>query len=282
MAAPEPLQLHGLYTEEDIKIIFRYNHALQNLNSPPAHPENEHLAQEYELLAQEYELRAQEYPHLAPEYEHLAFIIVFKHQTRKQFCCSGNLHLLPLITSAANYLKSYRRPHFLPWVPAFLERSEFSTASGSRDRIFEYLGYHSIVSIEYYTGSSTKWLGAQELSEKLCEIYNESFPPWHRVSRFPMPRAPREWLSRLGIEHAILTIESLEASKLDEGAIPRPQGTCDRCRAEAVTKMKEVYDWIVIPESLASELVELRNGDADVVPKQTGGEVVIKDEQSNH
>ena len=148
--------------------------------------------------------------------------------------------------------------------------------------MLEYLGWHSIVSIEYYTGSSTKWLGAQELSEKLCEIYNESFPPWHRVSRFPMPRAPREWLSRLGIEHAILTIESLEASKLDEGAIPRQQGTSDRGRAEAVTKMEEVYDWIMVPESLASELVELRNGDADVVPKQKDGEAVIKEERSNH
>ena len=148
--------------------------------------------------------------------------------------------------------------------------------------MFEYLGYHSIVSIEYYSGSPTRWLGAQELSEKLCEIYNESFPPWHRVSRFPMPRAPREWLSRLGIEHAILTIESLEASKLDENVIPRQQGTCGRCRAEAVTKMKEVYDWIVVPEFLGSELVKLRNGDADVVPKQKGGEAVVKEERSNH
>ena len=148
--------------------------------------------------------------------------------------------------------------------------------------MFEYLGYHSIVSIEYYTGSSTKWLGAQELSEKLCEIYNESFPPWHRVSRFPMPRAPREWLCRLGIEHAILTIESLEASKSNEGAIPRQQGASDRGRVEAVNKMKVVYDWIVVPEFLAPELVELRNEDADVVPKQKDGEAVIKGERSNH
>ena len=186
MAMPEPLHLHSLYTEEDIKIRFRCNHALQNLNSPPADPEHERLAQEeykqfaqvYEQLAQEYPHLAQEYPHLAPEYEHLAFIIIFKNQTRKQFCCSGNLHLLPLITSAADYPKSYPRPHFLPLVPAFLERSEFLAAPESGDRMLEYLGYHSIVSIEYYTGSSTKWLGAQELSEKLCEIYNESFPPW--------------------------------------------------------------------------------------------------------
>ena len=97
-----------------------------------------------------------------------------------------------------------------------------------------------------------------------------------------MPRAPREWLSRLGIEHAILTIESLEASKLDESAILRQQGTSDGVRAEAVTEMKEVYDWIMVPESLASELMELRNGDADVVPKQKDGEAVIKEEQSNH
>ena len=46
--------------------------------------------------------------------------------------------------------------------------------------------------------------------------------------------------------------------------------------------MKEVYDWSVIPEFLGSELVKLRNGDADVVPKQKGGEAVVKEERSNH
>ena len=44
MAAPELGDLQSLYTEQDIKIKFRCNHALQNLNPPTAHTENEHLA----------------------------------------------------------------------------------------------------------------------------------------------------------------------------------------------------------------------------------------------
>ena len=263
MAAPEPGQIHSLYTEEEIKIRFRCNHALQNLNPPAADP----------------------------EHEHLAFIIIFEHQTRKQFCCSGNLHLLPLITSTADYRKWHPGPNFslssplfgLPtapeWpaprpllnghlVPAFLEKSECPPASASRVRMFEYLGYHHIVSIEYHPGSSTKSLAAQELSKSLCKMYNERYPVVTRINRFPMPRAPREWLSRLGIEHAILTIESVEEPRSDQGAIRKQQGSCGRGLAKVVTKEEEIYDGIIVPESLTSKLWELPDGDGDVIPKQ--------------
>ena len=263
MAAPGPGHLHSLYTEEDIKIRFRCNHALQNLNPPAADP----------------------------EHEHLAFIIIFEHQTRKQFCCSGNLHLLPLITSAADYRKWHPRPNFslsaplfgLPtapdWpaphpllkghlVPAFLEKSECPPASASRVRIFEYLGYHRIVSIEYHPGSSTKSLAAQELPVWLCDRYNERFPVVPKLSRFPMRQAPKDWLSRSGIEHAILTIESVEEPKSDQGAIRNQRGSRGRGHAKVITKEEEINDWIMLPESLTSKLWELPNEAGDVISEQ--------------
>ena len=279
MAAPDPGDLHSLYAEQDIKIKFRCNHALQNLNPSAAHL----------------------------EHEHLAFIIIFEHQNREQFGCFENLHLLPLITCAADFQKWQPRPNFslsaplfgLPrapeWpgpppllnghlVPVFLEKSECSPASASRDRMFEYLGYHRIVSIAYYPRSSTKTLSAQQLWERLYESYHERFPAVPRLSRLPMPRAPGEWLNRLGIEHALLSIESVEEPKADEDAIPKNQGSRGKGRVKAVIKEERDHDWVMVSEPLTSELVKLPNGDNNVTPKQQGqcdngrGEAVIKEE----
>lgn len=279
MAAPEPGYLHSLYTEQYIKTKFRCNYALQNLNPPAAHP----------------------------EHEYLAFVIIFEHQERKQFGCSENLHLLPLITSAADYQKWQPRPKFslsaplfgLPrapeWpgpppllnghlVPVFLEKSECSPASASRDRMFEYLGYHRIVSIEYYLRFSNQVLGAQELWERLYERYDERYSAGSRLSRLPMTRAPREWLSRLGIEHAVLTIKSVEDPEADEDAIPKQQGSRGKARVKAVMKEDGEEDWVIVAQHLTSEWVELPNGDNNMIPKQQEergngrGEAVIKEE----
>ncbi len=150
--------------------------------------------------------------------------------------------------------------------------------------MFEYLGYHRIVSIEYYPKSSAKSLRAQALSERLYERFNERFSAVPRFSRFPMLRAPREWLSPLAIEHAILTIESVEEPKADEDAIPKQQGSRGKGRVKAVIKEEGEDDWVMVPEPLTSELVKLLNGDGNVIPKQQGqrgngrGEAVIKEE----
>ncbi len=150
--------------------------------------------------------------------------------------------------------------------------------------MFEYLGYHRIASIEYYPRSSTKSLGAQELTERLLEKYNEELPAVPRLSRFPMLRAPWNWTSRLDIEHAILTIESVEAPKADKDAIPKQQERRDKGRVKFVIEENEENDWVMEPEPLTMELVKLPNGDDDVLPKRQGqrgndrGEAVVKEE----
>lgn len=126
--------------------------------------------------------------------------------------------------------------------------------------MFEYLGYHRIVSIKYYTKSLTKSLGAQELSEWLCARCNERFPVVPKLSHFPMPRAPREWLNCSGIDHAIVTIESVEEPQADEDAIPKQQGSRDKAHVKAATKEDGDDDWVMVPE----------NGDGDEVPLQQG------------
>ena len=200
-----------------------------------------------------------------------------------------------MITSAADYQKWHPRPNFslsaplfgLPrapeWpgpppllnghlVPVFLEKNKCSPASASRDRIFEYLGYHRIVSIEYYARSSTRSLSAQELPERLYERYNEPFSTVPRISRFPTRRTPREWLDHLDIDHAVLTIESVEAPKADEDTIPQQQGRRGKGRVKAGIEEEGEDGWVMVPEPLTSEY-----------PKQQGqrgnrhGEAVIKE-----
>ena len=149
--------------------------------------------------------------------------------------------------------------------------------------MFEYLGYHRIVSIEYHPRSSTQSLGAQELPESLHERYNDGLPAIPRLSRFPMVRTSREWLSHLDIEPAVLTLENVEALKADEDATARQQGHCGKDREKAEIKEEGQDDWVLVSESLTMELVKLPNGD-DMIPKRQGqrgngrGEAIIKKE----
>ena len=253
MAALEPGILHGLYTEQDIKTKFRCNHALQNLNPPAAHA----------------------------KHEHLAFIIVFEHQKREELRCSENLHLLPLIASAADYQKLQPRSTFtlaaplfdLPvapeWpcpspllkghlVPVFLEKTECPPTSASRNRMFEYLGYQRIVSIEYYRRSCTRGLGAHEVSERLHNWFGELY---QRISSSPMPRIPKAMLSYLKIEDAILTIESVEESKAEEDAIPKQEGSGGNGCVKAVIREEGDDDWDMVPEAPTMRLINLLERD---------------------
>lgn len=252
MAAPEPGILHGLYTEQDIKIKFRCNHALRTLNSPAAHA----------------------------EHEHLAFITIFEHQKREKLRCSENLHLLPLIASAADYHKWQPRPTFtlsapplfgLPvapeWpgpssllkgylVPVFLERIECSPASASKDRMFEYLGYHRIVSIEYCRRSSSRSLGAHELWEGLYKRFGERLHAVLRSSPFPIPRLPKELLSRMDIGDAILMIESVGDAKADEDGISKQEGSRGNGCVNAALKEEGEDDWDMVLEAPTMRLLD--------------------------
>ena len=253
MAAPKPGILHGLYTEQDIEIKFRCNHALQNLNLPVAHE----------------------------EHKHLAFIIIFEHQKREELRCSENIHLLSLIASAADYQKRqpcatytlsapplFGLPVAPEWpgpspflkgylVPVFLEKTDCSPASASRDRMFEYLGYHRIVSIKYCRRSSSRSLVAQELWEMLHKRFGERFHAVLRSSPFPIPRLPRELLSRMDIGDAILTIESAGESEADEDAIPKQEGSRSNGCVKAVIKEEREDGWDMMLEAPTMRLTDL-------------------------
>ena len=251
MAAPESGILRGLYTEQDIKIKFRCPHALRNLNPPAAHAEQEHLA----------------------------FIIIFEHQKREELRCSENLHLLPLIASAADYQKWQPRPTFtltaplfgLPvapeWpspspllkgylVPVFIEKTECSAAPASRDRMFEYLGYQRIASIEYYRRSCNKGVSAHELSQRLHKRYGERFHAVPRFNPFRMPKLHKELLRGLGIEHAVLKIESVEESETNEDTIPGQQGSRGNGCVKAVIKEEGEDDWDMVPDAPTVRLMD--------------------------
>ena len=257
MAASKPGILHGLYTEQDIKTKLRCNHALRNLNTPTAHA----------------------------EHEHLAFIIVFEHQKREELRCSENLHLLPLMTSAADYHNRKFRPNYtffvpptfgLPgapeWpgpspllkgylVPVFVEKTECPSPSASSHRMFQYLGYHRIVSIEYYVRSRALRLGAHEFPERLHKRFGELF---QRVSSSPMPRLSKKFLDRFGMEDATLKLVSVEESKTEEGAtsnfqnvedskteedaIHKERGSGDKDSVRPVVREEWWDEWDMVPE----------------------------------
>ena len=105
-------------------------------------------------------------------------------------------------------------------VPVFLEETGCPSAPAASSRMFQYLGYHRIVSIEYFVRSYALRLSAHEFPERLHKRFGELF---QRVSSSPMPRLSKKLLSRFGMEDATLKLVSVEEFKTEEGATSKLQ-----------------------------------------------------------
>ena len=122
--------------------------------------------------------------------------------------------------------------------------------------MFEYLGYHRIMSIEYCRGSSGRSVGAQELWETLHKRFGERFHAVLRSSPFPIPRLPKELLSRMGIGDAILSIESVGESKADEDAISKQEGSRGNGCVKAIVEEEGEDDWDMVLEAPTMRLMD--------------------------
>ena len=119
--------------------------------------------------------------------------------------------------------------------------------------MFEYLEYHRIVSIEYCRRSSSRSVGAQELWERFHKRFGERFQSF---SSSTQPIFSKEMLSRLGLEDAILTIESVEESSAEEDAIPKQEGNGGNGCVKTVIREEGDEDWDMVPKMRLINLVD--------------------------